>query len=138
MQQNAITIEAIISAPIEKVWKYWNEPAHITAWAFATPEWHVPSAQNDLRVDGKFNTRMEAKDGSFGFDFEGIYSEVLHNQAIGYTMPDGRKVRIVFSEADGKTRVVETFDPENQNPLEMQQAGWQAILDNFKRYTEAN
>ena len=133
-----ITIEAVINAPVEKVWQYWSEPAHITKWTFAASDWHAPYAENDLKTDGKFKTRMEAKDGSMGFDFEGIYSNVEEYKLIEYGLGDGRQVKITFAETDGKTKVIETFDPENQNPIEMQRDGWQAILDNFKKYTEEN
>jgi len=136
--QAPITVIATINAPIEKVWSYWSEPAHITQWTFASSDWHAPFAENDLKTTGKFKTRMEAKDGSFGFDFEGIYSTVQEYALIEYGLEDGRKVRIAFEEIDGLTKVTETFDPENTNPIEMQRGGWQAILDNFKKYTEAN
>lgn len=131
-----ITIEAIINAPINKVWNAWNVPEHITQWAFASDEWHCPAAENDLQIGGKFSTRMEAKDGSFGFEFGGIYDEVKTNELIAYTLGDGRKVKIEFINQGDFTKVIETFDPENQNSVEMQQAGWQAILDNFKKYAE--
>ncbi|KQN36194.1 polyketide cyclase [Pedobacter sp. Leaf41] len=133
-----ITIEAAINAPVEKVWQYWSEPAHITKWTFAASDWHAPYAENDLKTDGKFKTRMEAKDGSMGFDFEGIYSNVEEYKLIEYGLGDGRQVKITFEETDGITKVIETFDPENQNPIEMQRDGWQSILDNFKKYTEEN
>ncbi|RZK66841.1 MAG: polyketide cyclase [Pedobacter sp.] len=133
-----ITIEAVINAPVEKVWQYWSEPAHITKWTFAASDWHAPYAENDLKTDGKFKTRMEAKDGSMGFDFEGIYSNVEEYKLIEYGLGDGRQVKITFEETDGITKVIETFDPENQNPIEMQRDGWQSILDNFKKYTEEN
>lgn len=132
----SITIEATISAPVEKVWELWNAPEHITKWCSASPDWHAPSAQNDLRTGGTFSTRMEAKDGSFGFDFGGVYDEVETNQTIAYTMSDGRKVKITFTANGNQTNVVETFDAETENPVEMQQAGWQAILNNFKNYIE--
>ncbi|MBO9153985.1 SRPBCC family protein [Chitinophaga sp. GCM10012297] len=132
-----VTIEATINAPVEKVWQYWNEPSHITQWAFASPDWHAPSAANDLRVGGTFTTRMEAKDGSFGFDFAGEYTEVEPNKVIGYTMGDGREVRTVFTPVGNETKIVSVFDAEDQNPVEMQQAGWQAILENFKKHVEA-
>lgn len=133
-----ITIEAAINAPVEKVWQYWSEPAHITKWTFAASDWHAPYAENDLKTDGKFKTRMEAKDGSMGFDFEGIYSNVEEYKLIEYGLGDGRQVKITFEETDGITKVIETFDPENQNPIEMQRDGWQSILDNFKKYSEEN
>ena len=136
--KNEITIEATVNAPIDKVWKYWNEPAHITKWCAATPEWHAPAAENDLKAGGKFTTTMAAKDGSFSFDFWGIYDQVQPNELIEYTLGDGRKTKIIFSQSDGTTKIVESFEPESQNSREMQQAGWQAILNNFKSYIENN
>ena len=138
MTKKAITVEATVNAPIEKVWKFWNEPKHIMGWAFASDDWHAPKAENDLRADGKFSTTMAAKDGSFSFDFGGVYTKVENHKAIEYTIGDGRKVKISFTSEGNQTRVIETFDPENQNPEEMQSGGWQAILNNFKKYTEAN
>ncbi|MBT2700631.1 SRPBCC family protein [Bacillus sp. ISL-40] len=131
-----ITVKATVHAPVEKVWGYWTEPNHITKWNNASDDWHTPIAENDLTVGGKFLTRMEAKDGSFGFDFGGIYDEVKLNEAISYTMGDGRKVDITFKGRGNETQVIETFDAETTNSIEMQQAGWQAILDNFKKYSE--
>ena len=136
--ESAITIEATVNAPVEKVWEFWNAPEHITKWAFASDEWHCPAAENDLQVGGKFTTRMEAKDGSFGFEFGGIYDEVQTNKFISYTLGDGRTVKITFVSEGNSTKVIETFDPENQNPIEMQRGGWQAILDNFKKHSEAS
>lgn len=133
-----VTVESIINAPVEKVWKYWNEPSHITKWCAASDDWHAPFAENDLRVDGQFKTTMAAKDGSFSFDFGGVYTKVEEHKAIDYTMGDGRKVQIQFSSEGNKTKVVETFDPENMHPVDFQRAGWQAILDNFKKHTEEN
>lgn len=137
-EKTAITIETIVNASAEKVWKYWSQPEHITRWAFAADDWHAPYADNDLREGGKFKTTMAAKDGSFSFDFGGEYTRVEPHKVIEYVLEDGRTVKISFSENEGKTKVVETFDPENQNPTEMQRAGWQAILENFKKYTESN
>lgn len=136
MENTSITIEATVNAPITKVWQYWNEPAHIKQWAFAADTWHAPDATNDLRVGGKFSTTMAAKDGSASFDFYGTYTELIENELIAYEMEDGRRVKITFSEQNGVTHVVETFDPENENPLEMQRDGWQAILNNFKAHAE--
>ena len=133
-----ITVEATINAPVEKVWKYWTAPDHITKWCSASDDWHAPYAENDARTGGKFKTRMEAKDGSMGFDFEGVYSDVEPNNVMQYEMGDGRRVKVVFSDLGGTTKVTETFEPENTNPIEMQQGGWQAILDNFRKYTEEN
>lgn len=135
---SSITVEMKVNAPLEKVWDYWTNPQHIVNWNYASEDWHAPHATNDLRVGGKFNSRMEAKDGSMGFDFEGEYTKVEQHIEIEYVLADARKVNIRF-DSDGKeTTVTETFDPENENTLELQRAGWQAIVDNFKRYTESN
>lgn len=131
-----ITVKTTIQAPVEKVWKIWTEPEHIKKWNSASDDWHTPLAENDLRVGGKFLSRMEAKDRSFGFDFGGIYDEVKHHEVITYTMEDGRKVSITFSSRDNQTEVTEVFDAEESNPVEMQQQGWQAILERFKEYAE--
>ena|SRR5688572_5486795 len=133
-----ITVETTVKAPVEKVWEYFSGPQHITKWNNASEDWHSPSAKNDLRPGGKFVTRMEARDGSMGFDFEGTYDQVKTNELIEYTMGDGRKVFVNFTNNGNETKVVETFDAENTHSIEMQKTGWQAILDNFKRYTEAN
>lgn len=131
-----VTVQAVVQAPIEKVWSCWTEPQHITKWNQASEDWHAPRAENDLRPGGKFVTRMEAKDGSMGFDMGGVYDEVKTHELISYTMGDGRKVEITFTAQGGETKVVETFDAESTHPVEFQQAGWQAIMDNFKKYTE--
>ena len=133
-----ITVETIVQSPVEKVWQYWTMPAHIENWNNASDDWHTPHAENNLRVGGKFLSRMEAKDGSFGFDFAGVYDEVKENQLITYTLGDGRKVTITFFGQGNETKVVECFESESQNSIELQKGGWQAILDNFKKYTEAN
>lgn len=133
-----ITVESIIKAPVEKVWDYWTSPEHIKKWNSASDDWHTPFSENDLRVGGKFTSRMEARDGSFGFDFGGVYDEVIQNKRIAYTLGDDRKVVVNFSSTGNETKVVETFEAEDTHSIEMQQGGWQAILDNFKRYTEAN
>jgi len=134
--KESITIETTVQTPVEKVWQLWTEPEHLTQWNTASDDWHVPRAENDLRVGGKFLTRMEAKDGSFGFDFGGVYDDVRINEFISYTMDDGRKVAITFIREEDSTKVIETFDAEATNPVEMQRAGWQSILDNFKKYCE--
>lgn len=131
-----ITVETTVNAPVEKVWKYWTEPEHIKRWNNASDDWHTPVCENDLRVGGKFLSRMEAKDGSFGFDFSGTYDEVKLYEAISYTIGDGRKVKITFIGEGKETRIIETFDPEKTNSIDMQRQGWQAILDNFKKYIE--
>lgn len=133
-----ITVQATVKNTIDKVWEFWNKPEHITKWAFASPDWHSPKAENDLREGGKFSTTMAAKDGSMSFDFWGEYILIKENQAINYTMGDGRKVEILFKEIPEGVEIVESFDPETQNPEEMQRGGWQAILNNFKSYAEAN
>jgi len=137
-QATKITVSATINALVEKVWKFWNAPEHITKWCSPSEDWHTPRAENDLRKGGKFSSRMEAKDGSFGFDFEGVYDEVKTNELIEYTIGDGRKVKITFTKSGDTTHVSETFDAEDINPVEMQQGGWQAILNNFKKYAESN
>jgi len=139
-QQKAqqITVTAVVNAPVSKVWQYWNQPAHITRWASASDDWHTPRAENDLRKGGSFLSRMEAKDGSMGFDFGGVYDEVKEHEYIEYTLGDGRRVMIRFEEKEGGTYIEETFDAENTHSMEMQQAGWQAILDNFRKYAETN
>lgn len=133
-----IQIEASVQSPLAKVWSFWTEPAHITKWNFAIPEWHCPKATNELKVGGKYSARMEAKDGSFGFDFEAIYDEVILQKMLSYTMLDGRKATTHFESLGSTTKVTTTFDAENQNPVEMQKNGWQSILNNFKKYTENN
>lgn len=134
-----ITIQTTIASSLQKVWNYYTEPAHITQWNFATDEWQCPSASNDMKVGGKYNARMEAKDGSFGFDFEATYNEILDKERFIYTMPDNRMVDINFKALDNNTtNIVITFDAESINPIEMQRDGWQAILNNFKNYTENN
>jgi len=133
-----LTITSEINKPINEVWNYLNNPEHITKWNFAHESWECPSAKNDLTVGGKLEVRMQAKDGSFGFDLVGIYDEIKENELIKYHLEDGREIEIIFERlSDNQTKITENFDPENQNPLEMQQQGWQAILDNFKNYAES-
>lgn len=133
-----VTITASVHADAKKAWDHYMKPEHITQWNFADPSWQCPSASNDMRVGGKYSARMEARDGSFGFDFEAVYDEIVDGKSFAYTMPDGRQVSVVF-EGKGKDTVVTVrFDPENENPIDFQRAGWQAILDNYKKYTEAN
>ena len=134
--KTTITVEAAIVAPIEKVWKYWTEPQHITQWNNASEDWHTPHAENDLKEGGRFTSRMEAKDGSFGFDFGGTYTLIETLKLIEYTLDDDRKVIINFTSQGNETTVVETFEAENMNSIELQKGGWQAILDNFKKYVE--
>lgn len=133
-----ITIQTLVNAPVEKVWKLWSGPEHIIKWNNASDDWHTTTAKNDLRAGGEFSARMEAKDGSFGFDFGGVYDEVKTNELIAYTIGDGRKVKINFTGQGNATEVVETFEAESTHSIEMQRGGWQNILDNFKKYAEAN
>lgn len=128
---------AIVNTPVEKVFNFWTKPEHIVKWSSASDDWHTPIAENDLRNCGKFSSRMEAKDGSMGFDLWGIYDEVIQNEYIEYTLGDGRKVKISFTPKGNQTEITETFEAENTNPLEMQKSGWQAILNNFRKYAEA-
>lgn len=136
--KTSITVQTTVNADIEKVWSCWNQPEHITKWCQASDDWHAPYAENDLKKGGSFKTTMAAKDGSMQFDFGGVYDEVNHHSRIAYTMSDGRRVAITFTPNSGSVDVVETFDAENTHPVDMQRAGWQAILENFKKYTETN
>ena len=138
MDKNFITIEVTINASIEKVWNYWTLPEHIINWNFASPDWHTTTAKNNLEIGGTFSYRMEAKDGSFGFDFGGIYTEIIPLKEIKYTMADGRVASINFIENANNIKIIETFEAETENTLELQQYGWQFILNNFKQYTEAS
>jgi uncharacterized protein YndB with AHSA1/START domain len=131
-----ITIETEVKAPLQRVWDAWNTPEDIQRWNAASDDWHTPSSRVDLREGGKFSARMEAKDGSMGFDFEGTYTRVVAGQRVEFRMGDGREVSVEFRQESGRVLVRETFDAETQNPPEMQRQGWQAILDNFARYVE--
>ena len=133
-----ITVETIVEAPIDKVWDYWTRPEHITQWNSASEEWHTPHAENDLREGGKFSSRMEAKDGSQGFDFGGVYDKVEKNKLLEYTLQDNRKVSVSFLKNGDKTHITESFEAEGTHPIDMQKTGWQNILSNFKKYTEAH
>ena len=138
MEATKITIYATISAGTLKVWDYYTQPEHITKWNFASPDWHCPSASNDMRIGGKYTARMEAKDGSFGFEFEATYSEITENQKFVYIMPDGREVSVSINEDNHLTNITVCFDAETENSVELQREGWQAILNNFKNYVENN
>jgi uncharacterized protein YndB with AHSA1/START domain len=135
-EPGVIPVETFVSAPINEVWKIWTSPEHIVVWNNASDDWHTPAAENDLRVGGQFVYKMEAKDGSFGFAFSGIYEDVVENTKIAYVLEDKRKVVITFEEQEGGVLVKEVFDPEQVNSIELQQKGWQSILDNFKKYAE--
>jgi uncharacterized protein YndB with AHSA1/START domain len=132
-----ITVQATINAPLIKVWEAYTKPEHIMKWNFASDDWCCPKATNDLRVGGIYNARMEAKDGSFGFDFKVVYDEIIEYKKIAYTMEDGRKAVVTFEQVDKGTSVTVVFDAEQENSIEMQRGGWQAILQNFKTYTES-
>ncbi|MCS7005915.1 MAG: SRPBCC family protein [Cytophagales bacterium] len=132
-----ITIKATVSADKKKVWDYYTKPEHITQWNFADPSWHCPTATNDLKVGGRYVARMEAKDGSLGFDFDAVYKEIRQGESFTYEF-GGRLATVEFKEINGTTEVTITFDPDTENPIELQRQGWQAILDNFKKYTETN
>jgi len=133
-----ITDENTVNAPVSKVWDYWTKPEHITKWNNASDDWHTPWAKADFREGGTFTARMEAKDGSMGFDFGGVYDVIRPNEYIEYTIGDGRKVKVSFASQGNATKVTESFEAENTNSEELQRGGWQAILDNFKKYTESN
>ena len=138
MDTTKITIQAVVAADRQKVWNCYTQPEHITKWNFATDTWHCPAASNDMRVGGKYLARMEAKDGSFAFDFEAVYNEIVDGEKFTYTMPDNREIQVSFEQTDDKTRVTVTFDPENENPVDLQRSGWHSILDNFRKYAEEN
>lgn len=133
-----LTVQATIAADRKKVWEYYTNPKHITQWNFATDDWQCPKAENDLRVGGKYSARMEAKDGSFGFDFVAIYDEVIDQKTFTFTMEDGRKATATFEPVGNQTKLTVAFDAETENSEEMQRGGWQAILNNFKKYAESN
>jgi uncharacterized protein YndB with AHSA1/START domain len=135
--ENNITVQAAIAASKQKVWDYYTQPEHITQWNFADVSWHCPTASNDLRIGGRYVARMEAKDGSVGFDFEAVYSEVSIGNSFSYGFGD-RQAKVEFSEQQGMTEVSVTFDPETENSVELQKNGWQAILNNFKAYVESH
>ena len=132
-----ITIETTVNVPVAKAWAVMTEPSHVVKWNAASPDWHTPKAENDLRKGGTFSYRMEAKDGSFGFDFGGTYDQVTLHSSYAYTMDDGRTVVVMFIPQGESTKIIETFVAESQNPPELQRGGWQAILDNFKKYAES-
>lgn len=133
-----ITVRATVNAPAETVWKHWTSPESIKGWNYASDDWHSPRAENDLRKGGRFNVRMEARDGSMGFDFGGVYDNIVPDKEIDYTMDDNRKVRITFASDGRKTDVIETFEAESTNTIDQQRNGWQSILDNFKKFVESH
>ena len=136
-EKKTITFQAVINAPVEQVWKLYTKPEHVMKWNNASNDWHTPRAENDLKVGGKFLYRMESKDGSSGFDFDGTFEQVIANELIVYSISDRRKVEVTFTKDDNaRTKMATTFEAENSNPIEMQRDGWQAILNNFKKYVE--
>lgn len=138
MEDKTIKIVATVNKPVANVWDSFVNPSHIQGWNFATDEWTCPKAENDLQQGGKFNYRMEAKDGSMGFDFAGAYNFIVPFEKIEYTLDDGRKVDVLFKKIDDSTtEVVQIFEPDQQNSQEIQEQGWQAILNQFKKYTES-
>lgn len=136
MERTNITVDALVDADIKKTWEYYNNPAHITQWNFATDDWCCPRSENDLRVGGKLISRMEAKDGSFGFDLVAIYDEVVPYRKIRSHLEDGREVIVDWTDKGNQTMISIQFEAEEMNPADMQRNGWQAILNNFKKYTE--
>ncbi len=134
---NKINVTATINADTKKVWDYYTQPEHIIKWNFADPSWHCPTVTNDIKVGGRYVARMEAKDGSFGFDFDAVYLDIRQGEGFTYEF-GGRQATLELKETNGQTEVAITFDPETENPIELQRNGWQAILDNFKKYTESN
>ncbi len=137
MGNTVITIQTTINVPVDIVWKLWSEPEHIVRWNAASDDWHTTKAENDLREGGKFSSRMEAKDGSMGFDFRGVYDRIVLHRHIDSTLGDNRKVKTTFSAIDNQTDIIESFEAEGTNPVDLQRNGWQAILNNFKKYAEA-
>lgn len=131
-----ISVSCSITLDKASVWKLWNSPEHVINWNFAAPEWHCPHAESDFQAGGKFSYTMAARDQSFSFEYSGVYDEIQESDVLNFTLDDGRKVTVEFVEENGVTQINEKFEPENENPLEMQRAGWQAILDNFKKYAE--
>jgi uncharacterized protein YndB with AHSA1/START domain len=131
-----ITVETLIKSGLNKVWRAWNNPADIREWNTAQEDWHTTNSSVDLREGGKFMARMEAKDGSQGFDFEGLYTHIVPGELIEYRMSDGREVKVEFADRPGGVLVRETFDAETENTPELQRSGWQAILDNFRLHVE--
>lgn len=136
MNSTKISVQTVIAADSEAVWDCYTNPKHIIKWNFATDDWCCPWAENDLKIGGTYKARMEAKDGSFGFDFEAKYTELNAGKSFVYVMADGRQVSTSFSSLDDKTEVKTVFDAETENPIDMQRDGWEAILNNFKSYVE--
>jgi uncharacterized protein YndB with AHSA1/START domain len=137
MESKKLTVQVTVDSNIENAWKCWTSEYDILKWNQASDDWHTTKVINNLKVGGEFSYRMEAKDGSFGFDFGGVYDEVSSLELIKYTLGDGRKVNIQFSSNGSETIIVQEFEAEKMNPAELQQNGWQAIMNNFKKYVES-
>jgi uncharacterized protein YndB with AHSA1/START domain len=133
---NMISVSTTVKAPLEKVWHCWSNPEDIMQWNSASSDWHTPAATVDLREGGNFSLTMAAIDGSMSFEFGGHYTKVIPQERIEFMLDDGRSARVLFETHDGQTTITESFTPETENPIPMQQMGWQAILDHFKTYTE--
>ena len=131
-----ITVETLINAPVNAVWEKWTSPEHVQQWNFASPDWHCPKATINLRVGGEFHYEMAAKDGSMSFDFWGTYLEINPEKSLHIFIGDGRNMQVTFASTEMGTKVTEHFEPENENPEDLQQEGWQMILNNFKSYAE--
>jgi uncharacterized protein YndB with AHSA1/START domain len=138
IEKTTITVDVLINAPVEKVWNHFTDPVHIVKWNNASDDWHSPRAENDLREGGRFNSRMEAKDGSAGFDFTGTYNKIELHKLIEYTLDDGRTVQVRFEQVNNQTHVVETFQAEQTFSTDFQREGWQSILNSFKKHVEAS
>lgn len=136
-ESQTIVIENTVKVPVKRAWEIWTSPKHIVKWNAASDDWHTTSAESDLKAGGKFTSRMEAKDGSFGFDFSGVFEEVRENEYVASKLDDDRKMTVAFISQGDETKIIETFETENTNPIELQKSGWQAILDNFKKYAES-
>lgn len=136
-----VTVECVVNVSVERAWELWTQPEHITKWCFGSPDWHAPRAESDLRAGGKYVTRMEAKDGSFGFDCEGVYDAIDLHKSIKshFPVPNGnaREIEVVFTSVDGQTKVSQTFEAEKENDVEIQRGGWQNIMNNFKAHAES-
>lgn len=131
-----IKVTTIINAEMDQVWRAWTTPDDINLWNAASDDWHNPKSRLDLKPGGTFSYRMEARDGSMGFDFEGTYTKVIEKNLIEYFMADGREVSVQFIQLESGVKVIEEFDAETENEPELQRQGWQSILDNFKRHVE--
>jgi uncharacterized protein YndB with AHSA1/START domain len=132
-----IEVTVVLDAEVEKVWDYYTNPEHITKWNFAHPSWHCPNAENNMQIGGTYKARMEAKDRSFGFDFEAVYTNIIEGKEYTYQFNE-REATVSFNEINNQTELTVKFDPETENPIELQKEGWQAILNNFKKYVETN